>query len=248
MNIKIQHKNINQCSDKNNLQKIPEDYLDLDGKLCNDINGNVYLVVNIVNSKIYYSLNIDKNNDIEFYKIDESKLKNLNNPDNIEYDTIIETEFTSLKKKTLDSIENDIESDHEEEFKNYQQKIKYLNEDKYYCTEYKQLSDSDCDNEKFIFSKKVNKESLNLINKGIDIFAIYDTYIRDQHKNVIASIVFTGENSYRISFFPDLSIELNIIGDQIRTYNLCYIYEDEQKLNNKDIIILCNKINQKNNS
>jgi hypothetical protein len=218
------------------------------GKLYHDINGNVYLIIKYNDEEKYYSLNIDKYNDIEFYEINKSKLIKLNNPDNIEYDFIIETEFTSLKKKTLDSIENDIESDHEEEFQNYQQKIKYLNEDKYYCTEYKHLSDSDNETEKFSFSKRKNNDSILLLDKGIDVLANYDTYIRDNNKNVIASIVLNSENSYRISFYPNNSIELNTIGDNIKTYNLYYTYEYNYETDKNDVLILCHKIDQKENS
>jgi hypothetical protein len=206
------------------------------GKLYHDINGNVFVNIN----DIYYLVSIDKNNDIELYEIDKSKLVELENTDNLEYDKIIDTEFTSLKKKVMDKIEEDDDSDQEETYQNYKQKIKYLNEDKYYYSEYKE--DNNCDyeicgeeNEKFKFYKKENDKSILLLNRGIDSLANYDTYIREDTKNVVASLICNDNNpnSYRISFYKIENnqrnlVELNIIGNAIKTYYLCYGYDGDK--------------------
>lgn len=82
---------------------------ELNANLYHDINGNVYLSINnnvsgLLNNyqnknEILYSLDINKNNDIEFSEIDKSKLIELQNTQNIEYDKIINSDFSSLKKK-----------------------------------------------------------------------------------------------------------------------------------------------------
>jgi hypothetical protein len=223
----------------------------ISGKLYHDINGNVFVNVDV--NDTYYLISIDKNNDIELYDIDKSKLVDLPNTQNLEYDKIVDTEFTSLKKKVMDKIEEDDDSDQEEIYQNYKQKIKYLNEDKYYYSEYKENdNDNDNDNydefelEQFKFYKKEDDNSILLMNKGIDSPANYDTYIRDGSKNVVTSLICNNTNAYRISFHKmdknqTFLIELNIIGNVIKTYYLCYGYDGGQ------IELKCNKICQKNN-
>jgi hypothetical protein len=217
------------------------------GKLYHDINGNVFINAN----NTYYLISIDKNDNIELYDIDQSKLVDLPNTQNLEYDKIIDTEFTSLKKKVMDKIEEDEDSDQEEIYQNYKQKIKYLNEDKYYYSEYKENENDDYDYdelelEQFKFYKKENDNSILLLNKGIDSPANYDTYIRDETKNVLTSLICNNTNAYRISFYKmeknqTCLVELNIIGNVIKTYYLCYGYDG------KKIELSCNKICQKNN-
>jgi hypothetical protein len=220
------------------------------GKLYHDINGNVFINTN----DTYYLISIDKNNDIELYDIDKSKLVDLPNIQNLEYDKIVDTEFTSLKRKVMDKIEEDEDSDQEEVYQNYKQKIKYLNEDKYYYSEYKENENENGDDdyndddefEQFKFYKKEDDNSILLLNKGLDSPANYDTYIRDGSKNVVASLICNNTNAYRISFYKmeknqACLIELNIIGNVIKTFYLCYGYDGEQ------IELKCNKICQKNN-
>lgn len=228
----------------NNNKDLPRD--NIKGKLCHDINGNIY--VNIEN--LYYLITINKDDDIELYNIDTAKLVELKNSKYLEYDKIVDSDFTSLKKKVMDKIEQDEDSDQEENYQNYRQKIKYLDEDKYYYSEYKEKDISDgeiYDDEKdvFKFYKKDDKTIL-LLNMGIDSPANYDTYIRENTKNVLVSLINNNTNAYRISFYKINNngrnlIELNIIGSTIKAYHLCYGYNDN------GIELKCYKFCEKNN-
>ena len=255
MKIKISNKNNhNENKQDSEYEVISEQLENLEGEFCHDLNGNVFLVINNNNKQNYYSLNIDKNDEIEFYQIDPEKLVNLDNSEKMIYEKIIDSEFTSLKKKTLDSIENDDNSDQEEDFQNYKQKIKYLNEDKYYYTNFKN-ENSDDENDKFNFNKKDNIDLILLIDKGIDVVANYDTYVRDKEKNVLLSLILNSGNAYRISFYNldnnDFIIELNIIGSTIKTYKIYFNNEINENSGNENsengIKLICEKINQKNN-
>lgn len=255
MKIKISNKNNrNENKHDSEYEVISEQLENLEGEFCHDLNGNVFLVLNNNNKQNYYSLNIDKNDEIEFYQIDPEKLVNLDNSEKMIYEKIIDSEFTSLKKKTLDSIENDDNSDQEEDFQNYKQKIKYLNEDKYYYTNFKN-ENSDDENDKFNFNKKDNIDLILLIDKGIDVVANYDTYVRDKEKNVLLSLILNSGNAYRISFYNldnnDFIIELNIIGSTIKTYKIYFNNEINENSGNENsengIKLICEKINQKNN-
>ena len=212
------------------------------GKLCHDTFGNVYLDV----KNKYFIMTIDKNNDIEFYEVNETKMAKLSNSKNLKYDKIVDTEVTSLKKKIYDDIEKNEDSDQEEDFQNYKQKIKYLNEDKHFCKE-EETNENDSENEideYFEFSKNQNNDSILLLDKGFDTFAIYDTFVWDaRNNNVVESFVFNNTNSYRISFYKkEKTIDLNIIGNIIKTYHLYYHYDD-----NENIVIVCKNIDKKNN-
>lgn len=205
------------------------DNSNVDSLLYHDINGNVYIVVN----NLHYMIDIDKHNDISIENVNLEDLYKFST-DNIIFKKISHTEFSTLKKKTLEKIENDSESDQDENYQNFKQNIKYLNEDKYYYSEYEYEECND-DDEKFDFYKN-NDNTIKLINYGSEVPAIYDTFIRDKDKNVIASLIFNNENGYRISLYDDI-IELNIIGDKIISYRLYY-----NNLNN----IYLKKVNIKN--
>ena len=107
------------------------------GILCYDINGNVYIEIN----NCYHVLSIDKNNDIEFYKINNNAFKTLSNEVKIHYNDIMQVNGESLKKKILDNVENDSESDGDENYQNFKHEKKYCEEDKYFIpkTENKKL-------------------------------------------------------------------------------------------------------------
>jgi hypothetical protein len=267
-NIKYCNFNFKEATKKSNNRKIYNNNIKeiISGNLYHDINGNVFINVN---KKLYF-MSIDRNNDIEFYEIDEDKLEILSKNKKIKYDKIIDNEFTSLKKKVMDKIENSNGSDsdcEQEEFQNYKQKIKYLNEDKYYYLEHKDKDNTDSDNdycndieefkqnEYFEFNKKDNDDSIMILDKGFDSLSNYDTYIRDESKNVVASLIYSNNNGYRISFYKSTStsiLELNIIGDSIKTYQLC-CYEknnisDNNSHENGELNLWCNKIYHKINS
>jgi hypothetical protein len=212
------------------------------GKLYHDTFGNVYLNI----GDKYFAMTIDRFDNIEFYEIDKLKMVELPNSQNLKYDKIVDTEVTSLKKKIFDDIGKNEDSDKEEDFQNYKQKIKYLKEDGQYCKEEKEekINESDDDNnEYFEFSKKENDNSILLLDKGFDTFAIYDTFVQDNMNNIVESFVFNNTNSYRVSFHKkEKTVELNIIGNVIKTYKLFYNYNDDDK-----IVIIVNNIDKKNN-
>lgn len=202
--------------------------------LCCDICGNVYLVFD----NNYFLASVDRNNDLEFYKVYQDKFEELNNIDELEYEKIIDTQNSTLKQKALENIENEDDSDQEEDFINYKEKMKYLKEEKYYLTEKDLDFDKKPDEydelfkeEKFNFYKRQNNNDILLLNKGIDSFAIYDTYIRNINGDVLSSIIFNNNNSYRISFYKELNIaELNIIGCEIKKYKLYYYYDENKEI------------------
>lgn len=206
--------------------------------LCHDINGNVFLKIN----ETYHGCSIDGNNNLEFSEYDISKFSESNQ---IDYDIIMDSDGNTLKKKILDKIENDEDSDNEEDYQNYRDKIKCLKEDKYYCILDKNYDEEiemekdrgefyeyDGDNfEYFKFYKTSKDKSILLLNKYFDCISIYDTFVRDENKNVTTSLINNSHNSYRLSFFRDNTIELNIIGDCIKTYTLKYCYDNNGIIN-----------------
>lgn len=207
--------------------------------VCYDINGNIY--VNLKDE--LYILTIDKNNNPELYKCNEEAFIDLDEV-NIKYKKILEFDNT-LKKKILDEIEEDKNDDDDqgENYQNLKKKIQYCEEDKYYYVDDDNSSNSedDDDNICYKFYQKGNKNIITLLHKKSDIISLYDTYIRDNMKNVVFSLQLSGEqNSYRLSIFPNSEnlFELNIIGDEIRTYNLTYLFDNE-------IIFRFNKISYK---
>ena len=192
-------------------------FSNITAQLFHDCFGNVFLSVDDA-SNISYAFTIDKNNDIEVFDVDLTKLDELIS-DDIVYDKIINVESTSLKKKILDDIEGNEDSDQEEDFQNFKDKIKYLEEDKYLFVQNNEIESENA----FKFYKMTDNSSIQSINRGFKASAIYDTYIRDKNKNVIASLISeTDENYYRISFYNDGNISLNIIGDAVKNYMLEY--------------------------
>lgn len=179
-----------------------------------DVNGNVYFFYN----EIYYYLTINKDNDLELFEIDISKLDDLSESNNnIIYDKIInlDEETNTLKKRILEQIENDDCSDNEEDYQNFKEKIKYFEEDKYFFSK----NGEDNENSNFKFYKIEGDTSILSINKGFDVLSIYDTYIRDNNKNVIASITCNSDdNYYRVSIFKNDEITLNIIGNTTKNF------------------------------
>lgn len=196
-------------------------------KLHHDINGNVYLS----HDNTLFMMSIGKNNDIEFYNISHDKLESTTNKPELIYGNIIDTEGTSLKKKTMDRIEKDDDSDREEEYQNYQEKIKCYREDRYYCTDDRKHDSDDENEEYFDFYKKDGDNSIELMDNYFDGMSLYDTFIREQNKNVIVSLLFSNGNSYRISIYKkhddnSILLELNIVGDQIKFFDPYYCLED----------------------
>lgn len=208
-------------------------------KLCCDTSGNIYLDIN----DNYYLMTIDKNDDLEFYEVNKNNLEVLENTNELKYQKIIDSDVPTLKRKVLESMEKENNSEHdsdddEDEYQNYKHKMKYLHEDKYFLVE-NELGENDCENEKFDFYKKDGSDNIILMNKGISGFAIYDTYVRNECGDVFESIIFNNNNSYRVSFYKNLNtMELNIIGSIVKKYNLTYGY------NKNELIIFSKKMNK----
>jgi hypothetical protein len=221
---------------KNIEQHVEKNKDNIKSKLCCDVSGNVYLNIN----DNYYLMTIDKNDDLEFYEVNKNNLEVLEKMNNLEYQKIVDSDVPTLKRKILEKMEkennSENESDDEEDLQNYKQKMKYLQEDKYFLIE-NEFGENNFENENFDFYKKDGTNNIILMNKGISGFAIYDTYVRNENGDVFESIIFNNDNSYRISFYKNLNtIELNIIGSAIKKYNLIYGYDKN------DIVISANKI------
>ena len=179
-----------------------------------DVNGNVF----ILHDQKYHYVTIDKDDELELFEIEIEKLENLYS-DGVFYDKIIDND-KSLKRKIMEDIENDEESDREDEFENLKNQIKCLEEDKYLLVKNSKELESDDETEEFKFYKTDKVKNLFLFEKGFGVLSIYDTYIRDTGKNVLASLICDhNKNSYRVSIYDKL-IGLNIIGDKTKFYEI----------------------------
>lgn len=188
---------------------------------CYDVNGNVYIEANC---KLYI-LEINNQNNVEFDLIENDIFKDLSPEYNIKYKKIIDTEH-SLKKKVLEEIEKS-DSDQDEEYQNRRIKSLCYEEDKYFEYEENESETGsnvdENDDVRYKFFQKGNISSMKLLKKGLETPSVYDTFVRDDIKNVVFSLQSDCNNYYRVSI-QNSNIELNIIGDEIRHYQLSYTY------------------------
>jgi hypothetical protein len=190
-----------------------------------DDNGNIYICDK--NNHNIYILNIDSNDDIKLEKI-INKIYNDN-----------ETVVSPIKKITtkndlhMKSMAEAINEINENEFEDYnQEQIEELTntynnfvinpEYKYYNDEEIELSDEDCydDDEpnKFVFYGNLNKSKL-LYDP-----AFYESIILDGNQQnsqlYFRTHLYNNQPFYRITFFSNGIINLNIIGTKINTYQI----------------------------
>jgi hypothetical protein len=214
----------------------------INGLWCYDVNGNVYIKIN----DNYYSMTIDKNDDIEFYLVNNNAFKQVSNHIKIKYHAIMETSGDTLKKKILDNIENndDCDNDMDDYYQNYKNIKAFQEEDKYFMplddenNENKNNSlddfiDYDFETCDFKFYQKNSTKSMKMLDIGLETPSIYDTYVRDHTQYVVLSMIFDGDNYYRISLFQENNnnlISLNIVGSKIRTYYLEYNINSDSEI------------------
>lgn len=178
-------------------------------EILHDINGNIYITQE-------YLLMIDNKNNLELLKINKNLLFDKNN--NIKYNKIIKTDcIYGLKNKTIDYIENNLDTDEiNEDEQNDINNFIYYPEDKYYKTE--DIDIIDDDNCYFDFFGTCNCSDIKLDT------ALYDTIIINgglSSTNVLfRSKLINDLAIYRITIYTDGFIKLNIVGTKIITYKL----------------------------
>jgi len=190
--------------------------------LYHDINGNVFMKVN----DILFTFTIDGCNNIDIYEINENKL--------IDFDQKVKyKQFfnTHNKKEILNNIRDDDNSDNDEDFQNYQNNTKYLEENKDFNID----DDTDDDFNDFDYDKvniyKNNEDdnSIVFINKGFQSRSIFDTYVYSELENINATLISNDNNGYRISFYENSSkVRLNIVGSCFKEFTLKYDIVDNE--------------------
>jgi len=210
----------------------------LEGILYYDVQGNIILKM----SDIYYFLDIDKNNELEFIEIE-----NMDNLDfvnkNTKYKPIKNTyEKYSLREKAMDEIEKeegreehffDEEDNHDEEYK---EKYKYYPEDKYYYVVDEDYNEDESDNgseDECIYSKYKhdddNDDIISCFDKTLGTSSLYDTLIFDKtNKLILKTIESKNTNSYRITINTSGEFELNVVGDKRISFVPIFINKDDK--------------------
>lgn len=195
--------------------------------VCHDTNGNVFIKIN--DDNIHF-LTIDRDNNLEFVKIENM-------------DIFIDPEETKLKYKKIknfadenslrgkiksqfDEDDNEIEySDEEEddETKHYyschpENRLYYENDDYVNPEENMEYTDEVYDQQEFTFSKS-GDEVLECLTKKLEIPATYDTFVIDDlHSMVLLTMQCNEKSEYRVSYLTSGLFTLNIIGSNIKTF------------------------------
>ena len=202
------------------------------GNLYHDIYGNMFLLFN----EKYYWINIDNTDNLKLELIEDISLLPKISDHEQKYKKIKHTfNPSSLKGKILgeileekhDSEESDID---DEDTYNYVKNLSYHPEEKYYYVDENDniddMSDSESLSEKiFEFSKFGDDTVVKPMDRTFESASIYDTFIIDI-KNDLNVVVFTLESkeksSYRLTINTNNIFTLNIVGQSVRFYNICY--------------------------
>lgn len=185
--------------------------------LSNDINGNMYLKYNdslfltYVDNENLTFINVKKDACDEAQEIKYRKIVNISNSIKLKSKAI--EEFT---KETNDEEMSDDEIDPENQ--DIIRNNVYFPEDKYYEIEY---SDPDEDDEPyFSFFGTSNNADVTLDE------ACYDTIIMNGNMTsnmvIFRSKLMNGCQAYRICFYTDGFVRLNLIGSKLRTFKLVF--------------------------
>lgn len=190
-------------------------------ELCCDKNGNIF----ISDSNKLYMITIDPNNDLEMFECNRDIL--IKNTEINEYKECANYD-NSLKKKAMENILNNDDSDMDDDFMNYKETIKYHHEDKDICNDidnHDSSSDSDNDypNEKFVV-QQYDISKIKLMNDFYDSYSIYDTYIKEESGNLLMTLKCNIYNSYRLTIYckNTITLTLNIVGDKTKNFELVY--------------------------
>jgi hypothetical protein len=232
------------------------------GKVYHDVDGNIILYV----TNKYYFLDINKNNQLEWYELNYDNMIKIQNNINLKYRTIKLTQDKfSLKGKIINKLDEQNQEQNQEENQEYHQfydeldenDIEYKTHFKYYPEEkdyyiHDNPFENDVDSEDdyindstYNFSKFGDTNIMTCLDRTMDTNSLYDTFVVDQStKKVLFTLESTQKSSYRVTFNLNNTIELNIVGQKIISYNIKFnkIIENDQDNITINMILLSQKI------